>query len=268
MSKPKILFVYDHEYPEIWKDGLWAALNLLEQDFVLDKVNLYNQKPESIEYYDCILGWGAFGSKVDGWLKWAKVQSYKGKIGLCIAGNAHRALETNYYDVLFYETDWYKPQIENHPNIVKAFGVNTDIFHPIDSPKIWDYLTVGAFAYWKRQERMVTLPQGPKFAIGQIQRGNIDESTEIIGTLLSGGVAISDMVAPEVLAKIYNASKIVYIPADINGGGERAVWEAKACGCKVEIEPDNPKLEELVNQDHQDHHFYAEQLKKGILSCL
>jgi len=63
----------------------------------------------------------------------------------------------------------------------------------------------------------------------------------------------------------YNRAKIVYIPANIIGGGERAVLEARACGCKVEVEPDNPKLQELLNCPLWDTNYYTDQLVKGIL---
>jgi hypothetical protein len=82
------------------------------------------------------------------------------------------------------------------------------------------------------------------------------------------GVGISGMLYPSKLRNIYNCSDVVYIPADINGGGERAILEARACGRTVEVERDNPKLQELVDGQLFDHHYYAEQLKKGILSVL
>jgi hypothetical protein len=66
---------------------------------------------------------------------------------------------------------------------------------------------------------------------------------------------------------IYQNSKNVYIPANINGGGERAVLEARSCGCNVEVENDNPKLKELVYSKIPSHIDYADNLLKG-LSCL
>ena len=40
----KILFVYYHKYPNLWKDGLWAALKLLEKDFNVVFFNLAEEK--------------------------------------------------------------------------------------------------------------------------------------------------------------------------------------------------------------------------------
>lgn len=265
-AKPKLLFVYDHKYPDLWMDGLWAALNLLEEDFDVERLNLWPDEDIEPKYDpDFILGWGAFNSLVDQWL-----HPFNVKKGLCIGGNAMLPKGADNYDVLFYETKWYRPQISFHKNIVHAFGVNTDIYFPITdvpAPIIWDFLGVGSFSNWKRWEKMVG-KFGSKMVIGEYQRDNEAESTAIIQNLLKGGVMISNMVNPYDLACMYQWSRTVYIPADIYGGGERAVLEARACGVSVDIEDDNPKLKELKEGPIYDHHYYAAQLKKGIMSCI
>ena len=38
------------------------------------------------------------------------------------------------YDVLFYETEWYRPVIEHHPRKHRAFGINTNIYKPGPQP--------------------------------------------------------------------------------------------------------------------------------------
>lgn len=90
----------------------------------------------------------------------------------------------------------------------------------------------------------------------------------IINGLLYDGVMVSDMITPENLADLYRASVLCYIPADLMGGGERAILEARACGIEVECENDNPKLKELCTGQIPDEYEYATALKKGILSCL
>ena len=70
MNKPRILFIYDHPNPDMWLDGLSAALDLLEEDFEIERRNLYSNIPyngqnPSDSVHDFVLGWGAFGSKVD-----------------------------------------------------------------------------------------------------------------------------------------------------------------------------------------------------------
>jgi len=277
-SKPKLLFVFDHPNPNWWMDGLSAALNVLENDFDIKKMNLAtvaripelgpgeHTLPNPLEY-DFILGWGAFGSSVD---KWIQANEKRVKSGLCIAGNATPPDGANSYDVLFYETKWYRSQISWHPHIVHAFGVNTDLYSPptIPTPVVWDYIGVGAFASWKRWDKMADKP-GCQLVVGEYQLNNESESLGIVRHLVRSGVMVSGQVSPLDLVNLYYWSRKLYMPADINGGGERAILEAKACGLPVEIEGDNPKLQELVDLDTVPNHlYYAAQLKRGIMSCL
>ena len=272
--------------PEIeahWNDGLRAALRLIDKrkNFEVKKHNLYKSDLIDDIDFNFVLGWGGFNSPVDKFLvdlkekevpyEWHTIP----KFGLCIGGNAFPPRQDNTYDVLFYETNWYKPQIEWHKNARRAFGINDDIFHSEEwggfegsyPEKLYDYVSVGSFSNWKRHE-LITKKEGNKLVVGQIQRNNAVESMGIIARLLAHGVAVSDMVTPEKLALIYNLTDTVFIPASIEGGGERAVWEALACGCKVEVEEDNLKLKELLNTEPTNHHWYASALLAGIKSCL
>lgn len=264
-SKPKVLFLFDHPRPEWLMDGLSAALNVLEKDFDVRIINIgKNERPGGP--YDFVLGWGAFNSSVDQSLKvWLKDTPK----GLCIAGNATPPDGANNYDILFYETKWYRSQIDFHPNIVQAFGVNTDIFSPpgIPTPVVWDYIGVGALASWKRWEKLAG-KQGRKLVVGEYQPKNEQESLSIVRQLVTSGVMVSNQVHPLDLVNLYSWSRTLYMPSDIYGGGERAVLEARACGLNVEIEEDNPKLKELLEGPIPSHHDYAAQLKKGIESVL
>jgi len=261
----KILFVYQHSYPHLWKDGLYAALELLERNHDITWINLATTPDLKLldGQYDIALGWGAFGSDVDTILRTLNNQP----IALCIAGNAIAPYDVHDYEVLFHETYWYEPIIEEHPNKYHAFGVNTDIFRPLASYPQWDVISVGAYALWKRQLD-VAKKDGKKLLIGEIQSGNLEESLSIMYHLSLHGCYLSGMRSPEELAELYNQSKLCYIPADINGGGERAVLEARACGIGVEVNNDNPKLKELMYSPIYDHIYYSEQLERGLKSCL
>lgn len=254
-----------------WKDGLYAAMKKLEDIYEVSWHNLQDQNAVSYPPFDFILGWGAFNSPVDRF-----VQSYpKGvKKGLCLAGNSYPPVGSENYDIIFYETEWARNWLLTHPDfqgkkLMHAFGINAEIYYPeYVSEPIFDYLTVGSFSLWKRQHLLKDKP-GIKMAIGEIQKGNLAESIDIIGDLLLSGVAVSDMVSPQDLAEFYRTSEVVYIPADLNGGGERAVLEARACDVIVEVEDDNPKLKELKTTPIVwDHHYYATQLERGIEECL
>lgn len=266
----KILFLYDHKYPDLWRDGLWAALELLSKDFEIEKYNINGKEIPSQARgggADFILGWGGFNSPVD---KYMQVICDPVPKGLCLAGNGF-PLDWPTYDVIFYETEWTKQWFVKSakirpPFLIHAFGYNSQIYKPTNTNKIIDHLTVGAFAKWKRQERILQ-KQGIRMAIGEIQKDNLSESMGIIGPLLIDGVIVSDMTSPDTLATLYNASRNVFIPADVYGGGERACLEAQACGCHLELAEDNPKLQELVGKKW-DEVYYKDKLKEGIELCL
>jgi len=268
MSLPKLLFVYEHKKPEWWLDGLSHALDCLETDFEITKLNLNDGGILSIPFqdFDFVLGWGGFESKVDKFM-----QTTLCKKGLCLAGNAFGYTDQK-YDIIFYETNWVREflNLSSLPcKVVKAFGVNTDIYNDVDfmTPLVFDYLGVGALAKWKRWEKMKD-KKGIRMVIGEYQTENEIESADIACDLLRHGVMVSNMVHPFDLANIYHWASTLYVPADIYGGGERTILEARACNLKIEIEDDNPKLKELLYCDIPSHLDYAKKLKDGIMSVL
>lgn len=266
--KPKLLFIYHHQHENYWLDGLYAAIELLRNDFEVTKWNLVNSQTHEDGEFDFVLGWGAFNSPVDQHLQ-KGLKNLGKKRGLCIAGNTYAPNGASNYDVLFYETKWYRPQINYHPNIVHAFGVNTDIFSQSEyaTPIIWDYIGVGALADWKRWDLMKK-KKGNRLIVGEYQLGNEMESGRIALDLIKNGVMVSSMVHPLDLANFYHWSRTAYVPCTVYGGGERTLLEARSCGLMIEIEEDNPKLKELLDCPIPTHFDYALKLKEGILSCL
>jgi len=273
-DKPKILFVYDHAKPEWWQDGLSAALTLLEEDFEIERYNLATDNPPAVVNPDFLLVWGAIGSEQ---VHWARSMAVSKK-GICVAGNATPADEITMreWDVVFHETEWIKKSYlrgVSGPKLVKAFGVNADLFSPptIPMPIVWDFIGAGAFADWKRWPLMSAKARAGAWClvVGEYQEGNERESINIVRTLLRDSVMVSNQVSPLDLVNLYYWSRALYMPADINGGGERAVLEARACGLQVEIQNDNPKLQELLELEQvPTHHEYAAALKAGIESVL
>lgn len=279
IEKPKVLFVYNIPNETHWKDGLWAALNILDTDFDILRWNMA-LKPElefDLKHFDFVLGWSSFEGEISHLMR-----NLKQPHGILIGGYTFEPHNINHYNVLFYETEWYaNAELKHrHPNCIHAFGVNIDIFKPMiagrevmvlesrtPSQKIFDYLTIGSFSAWKRQLYLLK-KEGVRMAVGQIQEGNMDESFDVISQLLAYGCGVMGECAPETLAQLINVSKTVYLPATISGGSERSVLEARACGIPVEVEEDNPKLQELLTSPIWDHKYYAAQLKKGIESCL
>lgn len=262
MNIPKLYFVYYHNNAEYWKDGLSEAIGLLKNDYQVIMVNLYDKKVPEFES-GIFLGWGAFGSPADLFIR--KIERMYGNrctYCLCLAGNVVPVPDTDIYSTIFYETDWVRGNYLRYTSdakLHKAFGINTKINNSNGRTNkyLFDYLGVGAFANWKRWEMMIEM-RGKRLIVGEIQKDNMSESMAIITHLLNGGVMIGGMIDPFALSDVYCNSKTVYIPANIYGGGERAVLEARACGCEVIVEKDNAKLQELVKQNviptHEDYY--------------
>ena len=220
----------------------------------------------NLGYFDFVLGWGAFGSPADNLL----MGMTDNKKGLCLAGNATPVPKMINYDVIFYETDWIKKNYLRHAKayMVKAFGVNDNIFYHnrLMEDKIWDYLSVGSFSYWKNHNKMIN-KTGTRLCIGEVQKDNMLESMDIIRELVSNDIGVSGTISPKKLNKLYNLTKKVYIPATLEGGGERAVLEARTCGCTVIVE--NEKLQELVDRPIPTHTDYFNILEETITAlCL
>lgn len=259
--KPKVAFLYESHHRLEPKDGMRAALELLRKDFEITKINTLLELPD-LDEYDFVIAWTNWGGRIDLLMN----QPSKAKKGIAICG-AFPPSDADKYDVVWYENEWYKKAYNLNKKCIHAFGVNTDIYKPKDIVKTWDYLGVGSFSTWKRWEKMA-VKQGHRIIIGEYQKGNEAESLNIVRNLILSGVVVSDMINPDRLAQFYNMARKVYIPAEIYGGGERAVLEARACGTEVEVERDNEKLIEYLTCPIYDHYYYAKQLKKGIMSAL
>ena len=255
----KIAFLYDVD-DDYWKDGLWAALQLIGKRWSVSYFNLARNEIPSGKF-DFVLTWGALTSR-----QAQMAATLDGKKGLCLAGGPIDNALVHSFDIVFAETNWHVKKLRKlGVNVKRAFGTNIDLFHPIDGyPKVWDAIYPAAFASWKRHELFAAKP-GFKLAVGYIQPRGIDkESVEVCE---KNGVMVLPQVTPDVLVRLYNASRKVIITANLWGGGERAVLEGLACGLPVEVAPDNEKLVELLAEQQRHlltHVDYAKALVEGI----
>ncbi|MPT32114.1 MAG: hypothetical protein E2600_10720 [Chryseobacterium sp.] len=225
-----------------WEDGFTKAIDLLSEDFNIVRYNLEDVKPSSNELnnFDLVIGKSCWNWIVDDYIRSLKnLTALKGIVVSC--SMPPRRKDVWLYDIIWYETEWYKKHINFHPNIHQAFGINTDVFFPTESEKTIDVLSIGALEPYKRFEKMNAMPGERKVIIGS---KNTKNSQKVIDTL-DPNIEIIDYSSQQELAKYINSSKIVYIPASTQGGGERAVLEAKACKATVIVESDNPKLTRL-----------------------
>ncbi|MCB9227869.1 MAG: hypothetical protein H6578_11975 [Chitinophagales bacterium] len=259
-----------------WVDGFTTAIDILKSKYNIIFQNI-QEKPLSknendYKNIDLILvkaNWNSFLENEC----YQKLGHIKIKKALLISGSKFPKDEAHLlsYDLLFYETEWYKRYIVKHPNIIHAFGIDSSKMQVNESTKkTIDYLSVGSFKLYKRLYLILRF-KGKKLIIGEIPKKITKKNLQdyfIYYTLKILGIKIIDFMDYKLLSNYYNAAKNVYIPAKINGGGERAVLEARACGANVIVEKDNPKLLSLINSPIYNHIYYAEQLEKGINSLI
>lgn len=247
-----------------WQDGFTEAVKLLSDYYDVTWINLEDKKPTSKELnsYDFIIAKSCWNWIVDKY-----VRSLKGLTvarGICISCSLppRNILWAYFYDILWYETFSYEKHINFHPNIIHGFGVNTNAFKPLDEEKIYDVISIGTLDKFKRLEKIIDISGSKKMVIGAKSRN----SAEIEKKLRENNVEIKEYATQYELSRYINQSQLVYIPCELQGGGERAVLEARACGVPVRIEKDNAKLAELTQGFVWDPQYYYMQLRKGVES--
>ena len=251
-----------------WKDGFVAALDLLNKEYNISRINIAEFKPSSdfLNEFDFIICKSNWNWHVDNYLR-KEMKNISVPRGIMISGVGipPSLKEMLFYDVLWFETYWYKKQIEKHPNCHHAFGIDASTMQAdTQVKKEYDWISIGAFTSYKRYELFSKL-NGKKIAIGE---DSYNDSSQIIESLNKKGVETKPFLSHEKLCEYLNKSSKLYIPAELNGGGERAILEARSCGLKVLVEADNPKLKELTNSPIYDHHYYSNQLKNSMLKTL
>ena len=251
-----------------WHDGFTAAIEVLQAGCDVTWLNLHpsdraqRQSLLALDDCDCLLVKSNWGWIVDDLVR--RHASVDGPPrGLLISGTADppgpRLMR--FYDSLFFETRWYAPRLRGHPRRIHAFGVDTRVMRPDARavPDI-DWLSVGAIRPYKRHDRLLG-EDGRRVVIGDLTTSD----PEIAQTLVEGGVELHDFATYEELAGFYRRARNVLVAATTEGGGERSVLEARACGAVVHVADDNPKLRELVRQPAVwDHEYYARQLAAGV----
>jgi len=266
-----VLYSIPLESPRLntWNDGFVQAVNLLKSKFDITMINIESKvhiKEEYLNSFDFLLVKSNWNWGPDLLLR-QKFPHLKVRKGLAIAGVSlpplcHRQML--YYDVLWYETKWYKPVISHHPNIYHAFGVNKAALEIVNCEKDFDYISIGAFLPHKRMEKIAAL-KGKVLVVGE-RYGNA-YSDKIYHSLSSQpNCTVLPFVKYEKLGEYICRARTMYIPATVNGGGERAILEARALGLDIKVEPDNPKLRELISCELWDEYYYKEQLLNGMLS--
>ncbi len=245
-----------------WSDGFTAAMEIISESWDIDWIHADGILPiKLMRRYDAIYVKSNWDWRVDQKVrKWSAFLSAPCFLVLSGSLPPPEPSKRKCYSHVFYETSWYGQWQEQMPSSSRAFGVNTDIYHPKPHTKKWDVIGVGALKAIKRWDRLANR-SGQKLLVGEAFGA---EAEDIRDRLQNKGVEVREFQPPEKLRDLMLSSRLVYIPAELHGGGERAVWEARACGLPVEVEADNPKLKSLLSEPIWDHSDYAQALLKPL----
>lgn len=226
-----------------WNDGLRAAMRILEKKHTVT----YHEPDEDIQDVDVILFWEAactcqsaeFGKA------YQKVQSNPIKKALIFAGGPIKYEWVKGFDLVFVESKINEEEFSaiGIPNM-RAFGVNTDVFKPLDVEKKYTTVTHGTCASWKRQGLVGRAMKQEALVFGQKQQTDtqpFDDCEQLGSTVLTE-------VSYEETNELLNSAKISVNCADYWGGGQRATLEAMACDLPVVVMEDSPKNREFVEE--------------------
>lgn len=237
----KIRFVWQGvtERKDHWKDGLYAAMKLLE----VDNEVTYCEPWDDLNA-DVVIYWEApctrYGPNSH---HYERVRTHIGKKILLFAGGPLKAQDVDGFDIVVVESEINVRECNDLGiTCAKAFGVNTDIFKPMNTKKYYETVTHGTSASWKRQWLVCQAMKEKALVFGQPQPNDtrpFDECGKCNSMVLHEQ-------SYEETARLINHGKVAVNCADFWGGGQRATLEAMACGLPVVVMSDSPKNREYV----------------------
>ena len=224
-----------------WRDGLYWAMKEIE-------------KKHSVSYFepwgdiqgDVVLYWeapctanGVNASYYD------RVRRLPIRKALLFAGGPIVKNWVDGFDHAFVESKINKDEFDsiNVPNSV-AFGVNADVFKPINQDKIYQGIHHGTSASWKRQWLMAEALGSNALVVGRHQKEDpypFDRSREL------GATVLHEQPAGKI-NQLLNQSICLVQTSEFWGGGQRATLEALSAGIPVVCMTDSPKNREYVEE--------------------
>jgi len=252
---------------ENWRDGLRAAIELLEKEYEVDWI-IGKRLPDYTPDY--LLFWDDSNSEVFG-----KLNQFDCWKGLCLTTAPTNMDNLRKLNVVFCESD----PIYDHVKMaglpaIKAFGTDTDFFTPDQSvSKDIKFFYPATFSPWKRQD-LIAHYGSDLLCVGTIQ----PDGHLIYEKCCDEGVKVEVGYFPaEKIRDYYRRSQSVIIPAV--HGSERTVLEAMSCDILPEvINPQNIRAMSYIQEYKQSgltsprqfvlerysHVIYANQIKKGL----
>lgn len=168
----------------------------------------------------------------------------KKPIALCFSGGAFTDFK-NVPDIIFVESrSWLKWMKDMGLNAVQAFGTNTEIFKPVKQPKVFKAFFPATFATWKRHELFAKAMGKDGLVCGWWQ----EHEPRCVEVCFENNVAVLHHQMPESIVHLYNMSHAVVITSRDDGGSQRAVLEAMACGIPPIVMVDSDKCREYVEE--------------------
>lgn len=255
---PKLNFIWQGvtERKDHWRDGLWGAMQMLEKKYDVS----YKEPWDSFDEDALLMHWEA-PCTINGSNKqhYEKVHNSPNKKLLLFAGGPIKKEWVKNYDVVVVESKINEEECEalGIPH-ARAFGVNTDVFKPLEIPKMYLASAHGTCASWKRQWLLCEALREDALVFGAYQTLDskpFDECKMCNSTVI-------DEVSYEQANQLLNKSYVSVNCADFWGGGQRATLEAMACDIPVVVMKDSPKNIEFVEGagigrivDPQPHHI-------------
>lgn len=216
-------------------------------------------------------------------------------IAMCYTGGRY----TDYAsvpDIVFTESKSYIPWMKQvcDGKIVQAFGTNTELFRPLDQPKIFDGFFPATGAAWKRHHLFAEALGSRGLVCGFWQ----PHEPQCLEVCVKNRVAVLHHQMAESVSYLYSMAKTVVITSADTGGSQRTVLEAMSCNVPVIVmsdstmtteyveesegaivEPDVNKIREAVEEwkdrkvstrewilDNYSEFVYADKIKQGIES--
>lgn len=222
-----------------WRDGLYAAMKLLEKD--------YDITYHLDGYCDChpdakpqlVLAWGGTGS-----VPYKNALTMSCKKILLFAGGDRDPKLFEPFDVVCFENEIHTIEARAQGvACMTAFGTNTEIFKPIPQPKIFDVVYPAAFGLWKRKDLFARSVKG----LRALTFGNIQyHEPECWNVCVENDIAVSPDIPQEVVPYFMALAKTVLVLPVPFIGGQRTVIEAMAMKLPVIVPDDAPLVVEFA----------------------
>lgn len=225
-----------------WSDGLYWAMKEIEKKHEVT----YHEPTDEIPEDALVLFWEAActSNGPDGAM-YKRVQRLPNKKCLLFAGGPIKKEWVDGFDHVFVES---KVNLDEFIALgvpcSTAFGVNADMFKPMDLEKKWDGIHQATSASWKRQWLGAEAFKEKFLVVGRFQESDqfpFKESERL-------GATVLPEQSYEEVAKLINQSRAMIQTSSEWGGGQRATLEAMACDVPVICMKDSPKNREYVEE--------------------